>query len=211
MTRIVFFDLETTGTDPFENSIYQLGAAAYSLNPWFDKLETLELNVRVSAESISSSLPEAYRIDVGEWNTRPDSVSEQVAIHLFGEFLNRHATVGKVSAGGAVYYLAALGGYNIIEHDLKFIRRWCAKCRFLPADIWPSTRSVDVAVLVNMYLLIRPHGIGHPDSLKLGDVARWLGVEDFEAHSALPDAEATAQVAAVLLKRLGCDKSHFPE
>ena len=99
------------------------------------------------------------------------------------------------------------GGALLLHHaplDLAFLRRGFAACG-LP---WPRPPVIDTRLLVSRLedrlRRIEPHHRPLPRALT--EVREWMGLPVYEAHHALTDALATAELFLALRARLGVER-----
>lgn len=188
---IVFFDLETGGLDWTRHPIIQLAAVATdgagAIHREFEaKLAFDEAAADPQALAMNHYTPEAWA----------QAEPEDVVLRRFADWLAPFVSVPKTSAKGRPYRVARLGGHNAAAFDGPFLQ---AAFRhhgiFLPAD-YHIFDTMSVALVVHLTT-----GRQYP-SLKLVDLCAVYGIPLAEAHDALADVKATAQLAQVLLSEL---------
>jgi DNA polymerase-3 subunit epsilon len=188
--RIVFFDLETGGTDSSAHPIIQIAAIAVDEN--LLELEVFERKVKFS---VSECDPKALSVNgYNEEVWSKEATCAKAVIRDFSKFLSRYADIERRSERtGNPYRVAQLAGYNAAAFDGPFIQAWYRKnSEFLPA----SFRIMDVYQRAIWHF----HEIGKTaDSLKLSEVAKMLGVPLENAHDALEDVRATLGVYRSIL------------
>lgn len=191
---IVFFDLETGGTDPRRHPIVQLAAIAVDPEDDMRELETLEVKLRFDPAAAD---PEALRVnghDPGVWAR--EAVEPSEAMKAFSDLLRRHATVQMVSRRtGRPYSVARLAGHNAAAFDKPFIDEWYrAAGEFLPAH----PRVLDTHHLALWAHALHPEGAA-PQSTALGEMIRLHNLaREGAAHEALSDVRATVALARAL-------------
>lgn len=182
---IVFFDLETGGTDWSRHPIIQIAAVAVDTS--LNEVESFERKIKFD---IASCDPQAlgmngYSKEV--WDL--EATCEKAVIRDFSKFLDRHASIERRSERtGNPYSVAQLAGYNAAAFDAQFLQAAYKKNnQFLPA----SYRVLDVYQRVIWYA----HESGlELESFKLSEVAKKFGVPLEKAHDALEDVRATIGV-----------------
>lgn len=188
---IVYFDLETGGTEE-RHPIIQLAAVAHSHNG--EELGTY--NERLKFDPAQCD-PEALAINHYSAEKWLDAIEPLEAVTRFSKWIKKFASVKKTSKKGKTYYLARLAGYNSIKFDAPRLERLFREHdRFLPAD----KKVLDVFQLVLWWLQVHPE-VSLEDT-KLGTVCTYFGIELEEAHDALPDTRATAELGWLLQKKL---------
>lgn len=175
--KLLFFDLETTGTSPELNGIHQLSGAIvidgevketfdYRVCPRYDaKIEQGALDIAgVTKEQILSypSMKEVY----GNF------------LDILSKYVNRYDKNDK-------FYLV---GYNIVAFDNPFLRRWFLDNGDNFFGSWFWSNSIDVMVLATPYLAEQRSQM---TNFKQSSVANALGilVVDSKLHDALYDIE----------------------
>lgn len=188
--KLVVFDCETSGLDPQKHAIIQIAAVA--VDEQFRELEAFERKILFLVENAE---PEALKLnsyDAAIWE-REALAPARVAAE-FASFLGRHATVELISKrSGRPYQVARLAGHNAASFDGEFLKAWYRRLgAFLPAE-YLIRDTLQLA-------LWRFHGaVEKPASFKLADLCAYFGIElGADAHDALADVRATAQLAARL-------------
>lgn len=189
---LVFFDIETGGLE-LHHPITQLAAVAYR-----DWREVDHCNVLLEFDEAAAD-PKALelnRYDRERWGR--EAVPLEAGLRRFVAWLEPHRTMTLTSQRtGNPYNVARLCGYNAASFDGPRLKAAFAsvcppKGLFLPADLRiPDTLQLALWRHIRM-------GEQLP-SYRLGDVCRRWGVELQEAHDALSDVRATAQLTRRLL------------
>lgn len=185
--KLLYLDLETTGTDPKIHGIVQLGALLEVDGAIVDRIETL-----VSPWPGAAWSPEA----VEKTGIGPEKVagapSESAAWAMFTAFLGRH--ISRFNKQDKAF----LVGYNV-GFDDQFLRAWADRVgdAFLGAYKWPDV--IDVRGLAALRLMsVR----GAMPNFQLGTVAATvLGRDLVDAllggramHDAMADIELTREL-----------------
>lgn len=185
MTKVFYYDFETTGLDPKQHAAIQIGGILeidgqvvdvfnYTMRPYDDDLidgKALEINRRTAAELRTFE--------------HPTTVLEQVLGRL-----SKHITVS--NRNDQIF----LCGYNNVHFDDEFMRQWFVKAGRPKYDFmnyfW--NESLDMRVCCAAALAgERPR----MENFKLITVARHFGitVDMDQAHDALYDAQLVRELA----------------
>ena len=122
----------------------------------------------------------------------------KVVCEEFARWLKPFCCIEKISERAQKsYYIAQLAGYNNAKFDDARIQKLFQDNQvFLPADYG----TLDVLQLVRWYFKINP--TDRPENLKLATVCQHFGVDLENAHDALVDVTATAELAGVVGENL---------
>lgn len=177
-TKILFFDVETTGVDYKAHCIHQF-AGLLEING--EVVEEFNLNMapKEGAEINDDALAisNVTREQLADY---PNAVGTMFA---FQKTLKKHIDpYGKTDK-------AFLAGYNNVGFDNLFLRAaW--PDNYFGSFFWSN--SLDVMVFASQYLL---HDRPNMENFKLGTVAEYLGVEiEGELHDALTDVRLTRAI-----------------
>lgn len=178
-SRLIVFDLETTGLEPTRDRVLQIGAVA--LDERLSEVGTFEVKVRLEGAVGPTTS------DGEQWDKA--SVDERDAARRFQSFLKEHATVRRETARGKPFLVSEVSGYNA-AFDVPFLHAWFARLgEFLPAAYHGR------CVMQRAFWFYFEHGLPAPVDWKLGTLCEAFGVELGEnAHDALFDAQATAEL-----------------
>ena len=170
---LAFLDLETTGLDPERHEILDIGV----IRVRGDTLaEITHTDVRVRPERLANACPQA------------------LAISGYSERGWRHAAALREAL---IWISPYLKGASLAGHNVAFDRA------FLDAA-WERTGitppAMDHHSLDTMMLCWPLLAAGVVESLSLGAVTDYLGLERPEPHRALADAESSLQVARRLVR-----------
>lgn len=185
MSQIIFFDLETAGTDPKRHPIIQV--AAIAVDRGLEPLEAFEAKVKFSPQSAVKRSLRKSSYHPGVWTK--EAREPAIAAKEFAAFLRRHACRPALTADGKPYHVAQLVAHNA-AFDGPFLTEW-----FDRQGIYLPARRL---VLCTMQLAMwRAHATGEePDNFQLATLCRHYGVpfHAANAHDALGDVAATVQL-----------------
>jgi DNA polymerase-3 subunit epsilon len=185
----LFYDLETTGTDPRKHSIIQLGGV---LEIDGKVLEVIDFKMRPHPKAI---------IDAGALRVNNRTEEEilaypdlQTAQKQFTAWLSKY--IDRFDKESKIH----LVGYNNRGFDDVFLRAWFDLCKdtYFGSWFWPD--SLDVLVLASEYLLDRRSSM---ESFKLNRVASEIGLvfDKEDLHDAVADATLTRDVYNIVTER----------
>ncbi len=182
--KVLYIDVETTGTDPDRHGIIQLAAIMEIAG-----LVVEEVDLKFAPHDGAAIDDQALRISgTGRAELR-ERMSSSDALTLFREFLGRH--VEPYDRNDKCYP----AGYNV-HFDLDFVQNWFR----LNGDKYGLGSYVNWKRLDPLPLLFMKDFTGAlrlPD-YKLETVCRHFGI-DIQAHDALSDIRATRVLLAELL------------
>lgn len=179
MRKILFFDLETTGTKFWRNGIHQIGGIID-----IDGEEKERFDIRVAPNPVAAIEQEA--LDVAGvtmeqiQSYQPMASGYMQLLSILEKYVSRYDKKDK-------FYLA---GYNNASFDNAFLRAFFVQNgnQFFGSYFWPN--CLDVYVFVTPFLFdVRP-GM---ENAKLMTVARQMGIEidEDKLHDATYDIELT--------------------
>lgn len=179
MIKILFYDLETTGTDERKHGIHQMSG---KLEIDGTIVETFDYRLQPNPKAILE--PEALK--VGRVTAEEVMAYEpmDVVYRRFTAMLGKY--VDKYDKKDKIY----LCGFNSADFDNRFLRAWFRQNGDSYFGSLFYGEDLDVRILAAQYLLKRR---GKMDNFKLMSVARELGieVEEEKLHDALYDIELT--------------------
>jgi DNA polymerase-3 subunit epsilon len=169
LDRFLSLDVESTGTDPLEARIVELGLCEFVLdNGQLQKVKPLAKLFNPGVP-ISKSASNVHGITDAHVKDKP----------LFRE-----------SAAKFVQYLQGrvVVGYNFFHFDGPLMKAEFARCGI--------PRPFDGVAIVDVYPYVREDygSKRRPQSKSLGDQCAWWGVHLDKAHSAAHDAESTGRL-----------------
>lgn len=186
--KLLFFDLETTGTNPGKHGIHQISGQIV-----IDGVikETFDFHVQPNPKA----LIEDEALKVGNVTREqilaypPMQQVYQEFVSMLGKYVNKFNKKDK-------FFLV---GYNNAAFDNQFLRGFFLQNGDVYFGSWFWANSIDVMVLASAYLATR-----RPDmeNFKLSTVARTLGVDvqSESLHDAMYDIELTKAVFDIITK-----------
>lgn len=182
MSKLLFFDLETTGTNFRQNGIHQIGGIVD-----IDGKEMERFDIRLAPNPLAKIEPEALEVggvtleQIQGYQPMESGYMEFVSI--LSRYVNRYNKKDK-------FYLV---GYNNASFDNQFLRALFAQCndKFFGSWFWPN--SMDVYVMATPHLINQRADM---ENFKLMTVAKTMGIEIDEnrLHDATYDIELTREL-----------------
>ena len=179
MIKILYYDLETTGTDERKHGIHQMSGMLE-----IDGKVVEDFDYRVQPNPKAKLEPEALAIGrVTEEQVMAYEPMDKV-YRRFKAMLQKY--VNKFDKSDKIY----LCGFNSADFDNRFLRAWFKQNGDSYFGSFFYGEDLDVRILAAQYLLNRRAGM---ENFKLMSVARELGIEVDESklHDALYDIELT--------------------
>lgn len=182
----IFFDTETTGTDPMKHSIHELGMIIE-----VDGIVVEEVSFNIRPHALAKIEPEALAVckkTERELYGYPEMRTVYAKlIELLGKYIDKFDT----------HNMAWLIGFNNRAYDDRFLRIYFELCsdRFIGSWFWNDT--IDTLCLASQYLIERRPNM---PSFKLKRVAMELGLvfDDSELHGALNDARLIRKIYRIV-------------
>lgn len=180
--KLVFFDLETTGTNPGKHGIHQISGQIVIDGA---VKETFDFHVQPNPKA----LIEEEALKVGGV-TREQILAYPPMQQVYQEFV---AMLGKYVDKFNKKDKFFLVGYNNAAFDNQFLRGFFLQNGDVYFGSWFWANSIDVMVLASAYLADRRPEM---ENFKLSTVAKTLGivVNDDSLHDAMYDIELTKAV-----------------
>lgn len=179
MSKILFFDVETTGTDSRTNDIVQLSGA---IEIDGDIKETF--NLRMRPFNINAIEEEALRVtglkkeDILGYPDPKQMLTKFKT--MLGKYVNKYDKSDK--------FIPA--GYNV-KFDIDFIQAWFHKCGDVYGfGTWQNWKAMDPLPVLQF---MDTQGLISLPNYKLSTVCEHFGIE-INAHDALSDITATKEV-----------------
>jgi len=189
--KIVFYDTETSGTDPEVHDIIQIAAVAFDIrgDKW-EKLNTFERKMMFDTSKASLKALEVNCFSADVWEK--EAIEQRQGLLEFDYFIKEYKDVWRArKSGKGGFYNVRTGGHNIIKFDDRFVRAWYKRHdKFCPFDYqeiydtlqlakWRMTMCQDTA----------------PENYKLETLCKLCKVPLDGAHDALEDIVANARLA----------------
>ncbi len=175
--KLLFFDLETTGTQSDKHGIHQLSGMIV-ING--EVKEKFDLRVQPHAGAII----EQGALDVAGVTLEQIQAYPAMPV-VFGQFINLLSKYADRYDKSDKFFLA---GYNNGPFDNQFLRAWFGHNgdKYFGSWFWPN--CLDVMVLATPFLA---EARSQMPNFKQGTVAKYLGipVDDTKLHDALYDIE----------------------
>lgn len=189
----VFYDTETTGTNPFFDQILQIAAIRADAN--LNELERINLRCRVLPHIVPS--PGAMNVT----KLRPDQLTD-------ASLASHYAMMRSVRAKFLSWSPAVFLGYNSVHFDENLFRQALYQTLHAPylTNTNGNTRS-DVMRIVQATRLFAPNALSVPlddkgmGSFKLEQLAPANGFNHLNAHDAMADVEATIHLCRLVADR----------
>ncbi len=180
--KILFYDIETTGTRFWKNGIHQLSGAVVIDG---EIKETFDFRVRPNPNAIieQEALDVAGVTKEQIMQYEPMDVVYKKFVELLGKYVDKFKRNDK-------FYLA---GYNNAPFDNQFLRAWFVQNNDKFFGSWFWSNSIDVMVMATQYLIDKRPEM---ENFKLSTVAKYCGI-DVEAeslHDALYDITLTMKI-----------------
>ena len=180
--KILFYDIETTGTRFWKNGIHQLSGAVVIDG---EVKETFDFRVRPNPNAIieQEALDVAGVTKEQIMQYEPMDVVYKKFVELLGKYVDKFKRNDK-------FYLA---GYNNAPFDNQFLRAWFVQNNDKFFGSWFWSNSIDVMVMATQYLIDKRPEM---ENFKLSTVAKYCGI-DVEAeslHDALYDITLTMKI-----------------
>lgn len=180
--KLIFLDVETTGTNPEKNAIHQLSGKIFVDH---ELKENFDFHLRpfdgAVIEDDALSVGGVTREQIMEY---PDQASVfKQFIDMLSKYVNRYDKADK-------FYMV---GYNCQSFDSQFLRNLFKvnNDRFYGSWFWANT--LDVMVLATAHLIDERGGM---PNFKLGTVAAQCGcvIEEGNLHNSSYDVELTKEI-----------------
>lgn len=180
--KALYFDVETTGTDPVKHDIIQLAMLVET-----DGLIVGELELKIQPhnyDTIEQAALDVHGITIEEMRTflQPQEALKQL-LAFWGKFINKFDKKDKFTPIG----------YNG-RFDLDFLNQFFLKCGDKYFGSWQNWRLVDPLAII--YFLVYLGKMKLPD-YKLATLCQHYNIE-LQAHDALSDIRATRELLSKL-------------
>lgn len=182
--KILYIDVETTGTDPKRNGLIQLG-------------QIIEVGGQVVSENswniqpFSSDVIEPKALEITK-TTREDLFDDFKRLTPEAAWDHIRQTWDQVVNKFDKADKFVLAGYNVDAFDQQFLREFVRRCtphsRYSIAGSYIGHLTMDPLPYLKW---LKALGMIDPDNLKLETVCDYFGIILNEAHDALEDVRAT--------------------
>ncbi len=180
--KLLFFDLETTGTNPGRNGIHQISGSIVIDGKHIQDFDFhVQPNPKAVIEDAALQVAGVTREQVLAYPPMQQVYQEFVA--MLGKYVDKYDKKDK-------FFLV---GYNNAAFDNQFLRGFFLQNGDQYFGSWFGSNSIDVMVLASAYLADRRADM---ENFKLSTVAKFLGVSvsDDSLHNALYDIELTRAI-----------------
>lgn len=184
--KLLFFDLETTGTNPGRNGIHQISGSIVIDGKHVQDFDFhVQPNPKAVIEDAALQVGGVTREQVLAYPPMEQVYKEFVA--MLGKYVDKYDKKDK-------FFLV---GYNNAAFDNQFLRGFFLQNGDNYFGSWFWSNSIDVMVLASAYLADRRADM---ENFKLSTVAKFLGVSvsDDSLHNALYDIELTRAVYEIV-------------
>lgn len=185
--KVLWIDVETTGTDPEANGIVQI-AGLVEINGTV--VEEFDLCAKPLPEDhIAFSAVEVTGLDLLKVIGYPDAADTLKAfIAIMDSYINKRDREDKFHPAG----------YSV-KFDLDFLYQWCMKQGFKYFRSYVDHITIDVYALARY---LSGFGMMEVESFKMAALYEEMtGKEMLDAHNALADIKATRELAYELNRR----------
>lgn len=191
--RLIFFDLETAGTDPKRHPIIQLAAVA--VDAQLEMMEAFEAKIKFDPRRANANSLRKNHYHPGVWANEardPKAVAQD-----FATFLRRHASVDALSGQGKSFRVAQLVAHNA-AFDGPFLTNWFDKLKIY----LPARRLILCTMQLAMWQFIDSVSSA-PKNFQLASLCKHFGVpfHAAAAHEALGDATATVRLFQAIVRQ----------
>ncbi len=186
--KLLFFDLETTGTNPGKHGIHQISGEVVidgKVKEVFDF--HVQPNPKAIIEDEALKVGGVTREQIAAYPPMREVYQQFVA--MLGKYVDKYDKKDK-------FFLV---GYNNAAFDNQFLRGFFLQNGDNYFGSWFWSNSIDVMVLASAYLATRRPEM---ENFKLSTVAKTVGVnvEDESLHNAMYDIELTKAVFDTVTK-----------
>lgn len=185
--KLLFFDLETTGTNPARNGIHQISGQIVIDGK---KVEDFDFHVQPNPKAVieeqALSVAGVTREQVLAYPSMGEVYKQLVA--MLGKYVDKFNKKDK-------FFLV---GYNNASFDNQFLRGFFLQNGDNYFGSWFWANSIDVMVLASHHLASRRHEM---ENFKLATVAKFMGinVDDAALHDAFYDIYLTREIYKLML------------
>lgn len=188
--KLLFFDLETTGTNPGRNGIHQISGEIV-----IDGVSKEQFDFHVQPNPKAIIEDEALKV---AGVTREQVLAYPPMSQVYSDFVSMLGKyVDKFNKKDKFF----LVGYNNAAFDNQFLRGFFLQNGDQYFGSWFWSNSIDVMVLASAFLMNKRTEM---ENFKLSTVAKFLGVDvnDKDLHNAFYDIALTKAVYDIVTARL---------
>ncbi len=186
--KLIFIDVETTGTNFWQHGIHQLSGC-------------IEVNGEIKADFNYQIQPNPKaKIEPEALAVSGKTLEEVMAYRPMGEIYKEFtALLGKFISKYDKADKAWFVGYNSASFDMPFVRAWFKQNGDEYFGSWFHSVSIDCIVLAAQQLMAERRDM---ENFKLHTVARKLGisVDDTRLHDAAYDIEITRRIYQIVTR-----------
>jgi DNA polymerase III subunit epsilon len=180
--KLLFFDLETTGTNPCKNGIHQISGEIVIDGTSKEKFDfKVQPNPMCLIEQQALDVAGVTREQVLAYPPMSEIYNQFVV--MLGKYVDKYKNTDK-------FFLV---GYNNASFDNQFLRGFFLQNNDQYFGSWFWSNSIDVMVLASNKLIERR---AEMENFKLSTVAKFLGIQVLEdnLHDALYDIYLTKEI-----------------
>jgi len=191
--RTIFVDVEPATEDP-DGPLMEVAAVAVE-SATYRVIDTIDMKVEFEMRYLTDyKILGCNKFSAETWAKY--ALPEEVVAKKLAIFFNRYATVGKTSRKtGKDYYIPKLAGHNSSAFDAPRLKILFDKHGQFFHD--EMLRTLDTQHKALWFFEDNP-AVPQPDNYQLQTLTAYFGLAPFDAHSALPDARASVDLAYVL-------------
>lgn len=194
--KILWFDVETGGTDEKTDALIQLSALIEIDNKIVDEID---LKMKPLPGKIVN--PDAIKTHGMTYEMMRTFEDADTAFNNFNSFLLKH---NPIPAKNCRYIMA---GYNP-DFDCRFLSQWYSDITCGPYEYWKHLQFSPIDVLPVLRAMRIAGIIDTPDT-KLETICKHFGIE-LKAHDALSDIKATRELTKLIYEEMFTKYSSKP-
>lgn len=191
--KLLFFDLETTGTNPAKNGIHQISGMIEIDGVVKEEFDYhVQPNPRAIIEDAALAVGGVTREQVMSY--KPMNIIYDQFVKMLSKYVDKYDTKDK-------FFLV---GYNNAAFDNQFLRGFFLQNGDKYFGSWFWANSIDVMVMATVALAARRAAM---ENFKLSTVAAAMGIEvkTDELHNAMYDIYLTRGIYAKIMSSLPGD------
>lgn len=190
MSKMLFFDLETTGTNPAKHSIHQISGKIIINGKVEDEFDIhMQPNPLAQIEDEALAVAGVTREQIATYV--PFSAGYNMFVGHLQPWIDKYNKKDKMF----------LAGYNVASFDTQFLRGMFLQNNDVYFGSWFWSVPIDVIILAQNLLVEERSKM---ENFKQGTVAKYLGidVDDTKLHDALYDIEICYKIYLEVIKRM---------